>query len=107
MAGKRPTLRDVAQELGITARTLQRRLSDARLTFKELVEGIRRELARHYLKQTKVELNETAFLLGFEDANSFFRAFQLWEGTSPGEWRTRHVQRWNGETEIAERRRFS
>ena len=37
-----------------------------------------------------IELNETAFLLGFENANSFFRAFQVWEGTSPGEWRTRH-----------------
>ncbi len=38
-----------------------------------------------------VELNEAAFLLGFGDANSFFRAFQVWEGTSPGEWRTRHL----------------
>jgi AraC-like DNA-binding protein len=39
------------------------------------------------LKQRTVELPEVAFLLGFEDANSFFRAFQGWERTSPGEWR--------------------
>jgi AraC-like DNA-binding protein len=90
LAGKRPTLPDVARELGLSARTLQRRLTDAGITFQQLVEETRRELARHYLKQSAVELNETAFLLGFEDANSFFRAFQGWEGASPGEWRTRH-----------------
>jgi AraC-like DNA-binding protein len=90
LAGKRPTLRDVAQELGLSARTLQRRLTDTGITFQQLVEETRRELARHYLKQRTVELNEAAFLLGFEDANSFFRAFQIWEGTSPTEWRERN-----------------
>ncbi|HNQ73425.1 MAG TPA: AraC family transcriptional regulator [Verrucomicrobiota bacterium] len=89
LAGKRPTLDDVAKELGLSTRTLQRRLTDSGLTFQQVVEETRRELARHYLKQRAVELNEAAFLLGFEDANSFFRAFQHWEGTSPGEWRTR------------------
>jgi len=89
LAGKRPTLQDVAQELGLSTRTLQRRLTDAGFTFQQLVEETRRELARHYLKQRTVELPEVAFLLGFEDANSFFRAFQGWERTSPGEWRTR------------------
>jgi AraC-like DNA-binding protein len=90
LAGKRPTLQDVAQELGLSARTLQRRLTAASFTFQLLVEETRRELARHYLKQSAVELPEAAFLLGFGDANSFFRAFHVWEGTSPGEWRTRH-----------------
>lgn len=90
LAGKRPTLVDVAQQLGLSARTLQRRLTDAGITFQQLVEETRRELARHYLKQSAVELNEVAFLLGFEDANSFFRAFQSWEGTSPNEWRARN-----------------
>ena len=89
LAGRRPTLQDVAHELGLSARTLQRRLTDSGITFQQVVEETRRELARHYLKQRAVELNEAAFLLGFADANSFFRAFQLWEGTSPGEWRTR------------------
>ncbi|MEK7780746.1 MAG: AraC family transcriptional regulator ligand-binding domain-containing protein [Verrucomicrobiota bacterium] len=89
LAGRRPTLQDVAQELGLSARTLQRRLTDAGFTFQQLVGETRRELAHHYLKQPTVELNEAAFLLGFEDANSFFRDFQVWEGTSPAEWRTR------------------
>jgi AraC-like DNA-binding protein len=91
LAGKRPTLQDVARELGLSARTLQRRLTDAGITFQQLVEATRRELARHYLKESSVELNEAAFLLGYEDANSFFRAFQIWEGTSPGEWRNKQI----------------
>jgi AraC-like DNA-binding protein len=92
LAGKRPTLQQVARELCTSARTLQRRLTDADITFQQLVEDTRRELAHHYLRHSTVELNEAAFLLGYGDSNSFFRAFQGWEGTSPGEWRTRHRQ---------------
>lgn len=90
LAGRRPSLQDVAQEIGMSQRTLQRRLGEAAITFQQLVEETRRELARHYLQQSSVELNEAAFLLGYEDANSFFRAFHRWEDTTPGEWRTRH-----------------
>ena len=90
LAGKRPTLRQVAGELCMSTRTLQRRLSDADITFQKLVEDTRREMAHHYLKHSTVELNEAAFLLGYEDANSFFRAFHGWEGSTPGEWRLRH-----------------
>jgi AraC-like DNA-binding protein len=90
LAGKRPTLPHVARELCMSTRTLQRRLTDAKITFQGLVEETRRELAHHYLRHSAVELNEAAFLLGYEDSNSFFRAFQGWEGTTPGEWRTRH-----------------
>lgn len=89
LAGKRPTLQHVARELCMSVRTLQRRLTDADVTFQQLVEDTRRELARHYLKHSAVELNEAAFLLGYGDANSFFRAFHGWEGTTPGEWRIR------------------
>ncbi len=91
LAGKRPTLQHVARELGMSARTLQRRLTEAQITFQKLVEDTRRELARHYLRHSTVELNEAAYLLGYEDGNSFFRAFHLWEGASPGEWRARHA----------------
>lgn len=90
LAGRRPSLQHVAQELHLSVRTLQRRLTEADITFQQLVENTRRELARHYLKQSTVELNEAAYLLGYGDANSFFRAFHLWEGTTPGEWRIQH-----------------
>ena len=88
LAGQRPRLEDVAVELRVSTRTLQRRLLAERITFQNLVEEARRELAQHYLRQSSLELNETAYLLGYEDPNSFFRAFHRWEGTSPGEWRS-------------------
>jgi AraC-like DNA-binding protein len=77
--------------LRLSTRTLQRRLFDEGITFQQLMEDARRELARHYLLHSSLELNETAYLLGYEDANSFFRAFQHWEGTSPGQWRANHL----------------
>lgn len=93
LAGQRPSIHTVARRLGMSSRTLQRRLTDRGATFQELVEEARRELAHHYLGQSALELSETAYLLGYEDANSFFRAFQQWEGTSPGAWRKRHRPR--------------
>jgi AraC-like DNA-binding protein len=67
---------------------LQRRLTEEGVNFQQLMKEARHELARHYLLHSSLELNETAYLLGYEDANSFFRAFHSWEGTSPGEWRS-------------------
>jgi AraC-like DNA-binding protein len=90
IAGHRPAMQDVARELRLSPRTLQRRLTEEGATFQQLLEDARRELAHHYLRQSALELTETAYLLGYEDANSFFRAFQNWEGTSPGQWRSLH-----------------
>ena len=87
LAGQRPGVQDLARELHLSTRTLQRRLTEQGFTFQRLLEEARRELARHYLLHSSRELNETAYLLGYEDANSFFRAFHQWEGTSPAQWR--------------------
>jgi len=87
LAGQRPGIEDLARELHLSTRTLQRRLTEKGITFQRLLDDARRELARHYLLHSSRELNETAYLLGYEDANSFFRAFHHWEGTTPGQWR--------------------
>ena len=87
LAGQKPRLEDVAFEMRLSTRTLQRRLLAEGHSFHRLVEEARREMAQHYLLESSLELNETAYLLGFEDPNSFIRAFHRWEGTSPGEWR--------------------
>ena len=87
LAGQRPGIQDLARELHFSTRTLQRRLTEQGITFQQVLDEARRELAHHYLLHSSRELNETAYLLGYEDANSFFRAFHQWEGISPGHWR--------------------
>jgi AraC-like DNA-binding protein len=87
LAGQRPRMQDIARELHISSRTLQRRLQDAGYSFQQVLEEARHLLARHYLNSSLLELNETAYLLGYEDSNSFVRAFRRWEGTPPAHWR--------------------
>lgn len=87
LVGRRPRMQDIARELHISSRTLQRRLQDAGSSFQQVLEEARHQLARHYLNNSVLELTETAYLLGYEDANSFVRAFRTWEGVPPAHWR--------------------
>jgi len=87
LTGRRPTIEDVADTLHISSRTLQRRLQDEGSSFQRVLEEARRQLARHYLNNSVLELNEAAYLLGYEDGNSFVRAFRTWEGVPPAQWR--------------------
>jgi len=87
LTGRRPTIEDIANALHVSSRTLQRRLQDAGSSFQRAVEEARHQLARHYLNNSVLELNEAAYLLGYEDANSFVRAFRTWEGVPPARWR--------------------
>jgi AraC-like DNA-binding protein len=94
LAGSRPDLLFmVAKELGMSERTLQRRITDEGTTFRKLLNETRHELGRQYLGNASVEITEAAFLLGYEDANSFYRAFRSWEGKTPAEWRSANQRR--------------
>jgi AraC-like DNA-binding protein len=90
LTGHRPTIEEVARRLHISPRTLQRRLQDAGFSFQRVLDEARRQMARHYLSNSVLELNEAAYLLGYGDANSFVRAFRGWEGIPPGHWREAH-----------------
>lgn len=74
---------DVASRLAVSRRTLQRHLSNEGTTFQEILDGLREKLARHYLHQSNYSSTQIAFLLGYEDPNSFSRAFRLWTGETP------------------------
>ena len=79
----RANIGDVSQRLGLSARTLQRRLRTEDSNFNTILAAVREQLARHYLANTALPCNEIAFLLGYEEPNSFFRAFHGWTGESP------------------------
>ena len=83
----RTQMTDVAKELGIGVRTLQRRLAAEDTTWLAVLNQTRERLARHYLGTTTMSPAEVGFLLGFEDPNSLFRAFHRWTGTTPESWR--------------------
>jgi AraC-like DNA-binding protein len=87
MCGERPSIERVARDLGVSVRTLQRRLTEAGHTYQALLEQVRKTAARRLLAQTSLEPTEVAFLLGFEEANSFHRSFTAWEGLTPVKWR--------------------
>lgn len=78
-----PTLEVVARRLGMSGRTLQRRLREDGSRYREVLRRVRHELADHYLKNTDVAYEEIAFLLGFFEPTSFFRAYRRWADATP------------------------
>ena len=78
----------VCRKLGVSTRTLQRRLRDEGGSFQKTLDQVRKSLAQHYLEHSAMTGAEISFLLGFEDPNSFVRAFQGWTGTTPQTVRT-------------------
>jgi AraC-like DNA-binding protein len=87
LAGDEPSMEAVAQSLGTSERSLQRRLSEAGTSFVALLGEVRWELARERLAQTDMDVAELSFLLGFSDPSAFHRAFKRWEGMTPLEYR--------------------
>ncbi len=82
-----PTLGQTSEALDVPAWTIQRRLEEVGLTYKEIIEETRRELALSYLRQRHLPLTEIAFLLGYSELSAFTRAFTRWMGVSPRQHR--------------------
>lgn len=78
----------IAAQLNMSLRGLQRRLQAEGTSFRQLLEETRQELACQYLKQSELSLGEVTYLLGFSDQSNFTRAFKRWMGQAPGEFRT-------------------
>lgn len=81
----------LSAELGISRRTLQRRLTARDSSFKLLLQDMREELSLRYLVDPRLGITEIAFLLGYSDQASFSNAFRGWRGCSPSEYRNDHA----------------
>jgi AraC-like DNA-binding protein len=77
----------LANTLGLSPRSLQRKLKDEQTSYSELLEETRRQLGKQYLSDSRLSINEITYLLGFSEPASFSRAFKRWTGHSPTEYR--------------------
>jgi AraC-like DNA-binding protein len=87
------TIDSLAAELGISRRTLQRRLSALGASFKSILQDVREEQSRRYLDDPRLAVTEIALLLGYSDQASFSNAFRSWCGCAPTEYRQRGAAR--------------
>ncbi|GAA3920622.1 AraC family transcriptional regulator [Litoribacillus peritrichatus] len=82
-----PRKERLAEVLGVSARTLQRKLQTANSSYQELLDNVRQESAEYYLAYSQLPMSEIASHLGFSDTRSFHRSFKLWTDTTPGDYR--------------------
>jgi AraC-like DNA-binding protein len=82
-----PNVASIARKLGTSSRTLQRRLGETGLSFRDVVEEVREQLARAYLTDVALPMGEVAQRLGYAEVSAFLRAFKRWTGMTPGQLR--------------------
>ena len=78
----------IARSLGMSERTLARKLSDEGLNFTQILQQLRRDLAVRYLDDRKLHVSKIAWLLGFHEVSAFTHAFKRWTGKTPSQTRT-------------------
>ena len=81
------TEEEIANQLNMSLRTLQRKLRDEETSFSTIYKSIRQEMANEYIQDSQMSMTEIAYLLGFSEQANFTRAFRRWYGTSPSEYR--------------------
>ena len=85
------SVQKVAQRLGVSQRTLARRLADENVTFLEVLNQLRLGLARQYLSEDDLKIAEVAWLLGYREISAFSHAIKRWTGETPRRWRSREA----------------
>ena len=83
------SLERVAEQLGMSGRTLQRKLRDHDTSHQEVLDHMRKDLAMRYMREPEMAICEVAYLLGFSESSALHRAFKRWTGMTPSEFRRR------------------
>lgn len=78
---------NIANDLGMSSRTLARRLADEGLTFSSILEELRSDIASRYLQNRSLSISQISWLLGYRELSSFVHAFHRWTGMAPTEVR--------------------
>jgi AraC-like DNA-binding protein len=87
-----PSQQEIANELGMSLRNLQRKLNEQGTSYKEILENTRKRLTLEYIKQPHLSLSEIGYLVGFSSVANFNRAFRRWVDSTPGEYRSRYLE---------------
>ena len=87
LEGQYPQMPQTAKLLNLSPRTYRRRLEEENRSYQELLDQVRAEQATRYLQNTRLPLSSIAYLIGFNDASNFRRAYQKWTGRSPADVR--------------------
>jgi AraC-like DNA-binding protein len=82
-----PNVERLSMRLKMSARTLQRRLAELQTSFQDVLSAVRFELARAFLGDSRLDLSQIAYLLGYSELRAFDRAFKRWSGATPGDFR--------------------
>ena len=89
--GRFPEVPQIAERIGLSERSLRRRLAAENTRYKEILDEVRFSLARQYLSETLLPLQEISVLLGYSEPGNFTHAFKRWAGTSPRNYRDAHI----------------
>ncbi|GAL30443.1 transcriptional regulator AraC family [Vibrio variabilis] len=81
--GNYPSIETLSSELGMSSRTLRRHLKNEGTSYQQLLDDVRYRLARHYLLNTQITIEEISDRVGFSDSANFRHAFKKWSGHSP------------------------
>ena len=87
----KPQAKDIARQLAVSQRTFARRLSEEGLTFSELLDSLRSDLAHRHLADRHLAISQIAWLLGYGDVGAFSHAFKRWTGKTPGQARAAYA----------------